>query len=133
MQCYRLAARGVMGQAGRGAWFLGQKGVVLPAPAVQRAARGAHWSALRTFPACALQPGSNAGQQRAMSMSDVTPKEGTVTVTIIDPVTAKDGRQIQARIGASVLEVAQEHDMVRTCLPARSIHLCSHTYRLGSH
>ena len=48
-----------------------------------------------------------------MSMSDVTPKEGTVTVTIIDPVTAKDGRQIQARIGASVLEIAQEHDLVR--------------------
>merc|ERR1712216_71494 len=48
---------------------------------------------------------------RALSMSDVTPKEGTVAVTIVDPVTAKEGRLIHARIGASVLDVAQEHDM----------------------
>lgn len=44
---------------------------------------------------------------RALSMSDVTPKEGTVAVTIVDPVTAKEGRLIHARIGASVLDVAQ--------------------------
>lgn len=59
-----------------------------------------------------LVPAARAHQQRrAMSMSDVTPKEGTVSITIIDPVTAKDGRTIQARIGASILDVAQQHDM----------------------
>jgi len=52
------------------------------------------------------------GTWRTLTMSDVTPKEGTVAVTIIDPVTAKAGKEIQARIGASVLEIAQEHDMV---------------------
>ena len=76
------------------------------------------WSALTaarfTAPQGPLCMGATLpGQVRSMSMSEVTPKEGTVTVTIIDPVTAKDGRQIQARIGASVLEIAQEHDLVR--------------------
>ena len=59
------------------------------------------------------------GQKRAMSMSEVSPQEGTVTVIIVDPVTAKEGRQIQARIGASVLDVAQEHDMVSSVQDAQ--------------
>jgi hypothetical protein len=57
--------------------------------------------------------GAQRGARRGLSMSEVIPKKGTVTVTVIDPVTAKDGREIQARIGASVLDVVQEHDMVR--------------------
>lgn len=55
---------------------------------------------------------AQGGTWRALSMSDVTPKAGTVSVTIVDPVTAKDGKEVQARIGASVLDIAQEHDMV---------------------
>jgi hypothetical protein len=58
-------------------------------------------------------------------MSNVTPKQGTVTVKIIDPVTAKEGRQIQARIGASVLDVAQEHDMVCPAMESGCTHLAA--------
>lgn len=87
---------------------------------------------------CPARAQARSQHVRGMAMSDVTPQKGTVMVTIIDPVTAKDGRQIQARIGASVLDVAQEHDMVcsavvpgaRTlplpCAPGTPVH-----YRIG--
>lgn len=70
------------------------------------------WSSIFAERPAKAQAAARAQQMRGMAISDIKPKQGTVTVTIIDPVTAKDGRQIQARIGASVLDVAQEHDMV---------------------
>jgi len=99
------------------AWAVARKLVSVPA-ALQRTAF--HMVPRRSLSAAPsakaaqifLRPFAPHKHQRAMSMSEVTPKEGTVGITIIDPVTAKDGRTIQARIGASVLDVAQEHDMV---------------------
>ena len=79
------------------------------------------WSSVSAM-RCTARAQARSQQVRGMAMSDVTPKQGTVTVTIIDPVTAKDGRQIQARIGASVLDVAQEHDMVRPAVVSGCMH-----------
>jgi hypothetical protein len=104
------------GQSGKAGCLLRTSSSVILAPPVPRAAQWVHFSPSLSLPnstrAVFLSATAKAGQPRAMSMSNVNPKQGTVTVTIIDPVTAKEGRTIHARIGASVLDVAQEHDMV---------------------
>ncbi len=104
------------GWSGKSGCLLRKSSSVILAPPVPRAAQWVHFSASLSLHnsarAVSLPATAKAGQPRAMSMSDVAPKQGTVTVTIIDPVTAKEGRTIHARIGASVLDVAQEHDMV---------------------